>query len=455
MYNGTMATSPGSRRISANELLAMYAAGQRDFQGCDLSGESLAGHHLDQIILTDATLIDVRLDGASLCFANLQRANLTAAHLHRVNLLDADLSESVLKDVSAEGAMMIGANLTKSDLRSANLNYCAMAGVCLDGADLSGAELVATNLSGAKLVEARMNASMCETVLCDVNLADAHGLAYVTHTGESYVDIATLKKTASAVGDKRHRLGALIQFLENCGVTRARLAALLEPDIELFQQEVVVTSLPSPTSAFEPAHVVRGRYLANDPLREFSLDGMCVSDASVADLVNAIDNAEREEDIQQFLSERPELLIQHLGGGGHGRWTIAKKRLGCEHVTDFMICARDSLGFHWTAVELESPHRKLFTIAGNPAEFLTHAIRQILDWRIWLTKNIDYATRLREESGLGLTDITGNVPGLILIGRRAGLDGSTRQLRERLSLEHNISIHTYDYLVDAARAARR
>lgn len=444
--------NPTSRigRISAQELLTRYSSGERNFAGCDLSGEIIVGNNLDGIDLTGAILKDVRLDASSLRFANLRDANLQSAHLYRTNLMDTDLSNAVLREVSAEGALMLSAKFNQSDLRDANLNFCAMAGALLDGADLSDAELIATNLSSASIVDARMNAEMGGTVLCDVNLADAQGLAYAVHTGESYVDLSTLNKTANGIEANEHRRDSVLFFLGKCGIPKGSLAAARQLDL-LVREDVAATNMPSSVYSFEPANLVRDRYLANDPLREFRVRGIHVSERDIRDLTDVINNAENEEDIQQFIASRPQFLLQHLGGGGHGRWVIPKKRLGGEHVTDFMICAKDSLGFHWTAVELESPHRKLFTQGGDPAEYLRHAIRQIQDWRTWLTRNIGYASRLREESGLGLTDITGEVKGLILIGRRAEVSDSTRDLRERMSKENAISIHTYDYLIDMAR----
>jgi hypothetical protein len=75
-----------------------------------------------------------------------------------------------------------------------------------------------------------------------------------------------------------------------------------------------------------------------------------------------------------------------------------------------MIGDKHSLGHEWQAVELESPLKPMFNNNGDASRYLVDAIRQIQDWRSWLTRNQDYAARARNESGLGLTDITGNVP---------------------------------------------
>jgi hypothetical protein len=197
-----------------------------------------------------------------------------------------------------------------------------------------------------------------------------------------------------------------------------------------------------------PAADEYAKLRARDPLNEFFSRWDSVEKTDIDVLRDALDRSTREEDIQQFLQKNPKLIIQHLGGG-HGRWIIPKKRLGGEHVTDFMIGERDSMGFHWTAVELESPLGKMFVKSGDPSAALNHAIRQIRDWRIWLSHNQNYAARLRSEDGLGLTDIHAEVPGLILMGRRATETDDTRRMRRQVGRESKIEIHTFDFLLDA------
>jgi hypothetical protein len=187
---------------------------------------------------------------------------------------------------------------------------------------------------------------------------------------------------------------------------------------------------------------------ARDPLRDFYSRWDTVNESDIDALREALDSAKREEDIQQFLQANPKYLIQHLGGG-HGRWIIPKQRLGAQHVTDFMIGERDSMGFRWQAVELESPLAKMFTKSGNPSAHLTHAIRQIQDWRMWLAANQNYAARDRGEDGLGLTEIHPEVEGLIIMGRRATESEETRRLRRQMGRDAKIEIHTFDYLLEA------
>jgi hypothetical protein len=185
-----------------------------------------------------------------------------------------------------------------------------------------------------------------------------------------------------------------------------------------------------------------------DPLKDYFVLWDEIRQDDVVQLEKALDTASGEEDIQQFLQDNPKYLIQHLGGG-HGRWVLPKKRLGAEHVTDFMIGEKHSFGHEWQAVELESPLNPMFNKNGDQSRYLVHAIRQIQDWRSWLTLNQNYAARAKNENGLGLMNINGNVSGLILISRRSATPANTIERRRQMVEDLNIRIHTYDYLLKA------
>lgn len=186
-----------------------------------------------------------------------------------------------------------------------------------------------------------------------------------------------------------------------------------------------------------------------DHLPDFFVWWDTITYADLDGFRKALDNATCESDMQAYIEANPLMLIQHLGGG-HGRWVIDQKRLGAEHVPDFVIADRNSLGYEWKVVEIESPKAAMFTKAGDPSSKLNHAIRQIIDWRSWLKRNQDYASRIREKGGLGLIDIDSNVKGLIIIDRRNRIDDSTHERRRQLSIDLNIEIHTYDWLIERA-----
>jgi hypothetical protein len=89
----------------------------------------------------------------------------------------------------------------------------------------------------------------------------------------------------------------------------------------------------------------------------------------------------------------------------------------------------------------------MFTKAGDPSRYLWHAIRQIVDWRVWLEHNRDYAARDPSDDGLGLEDISPALPGLIVIGRRQDLPARRRAFRRGLERRLNVQIHSFDWLL--------
>ncbi len=186
-------------------------------------------------------------------------------------------------------------------------------------------------------------------------------------------------------------------------------------------------------------------------LRKFEVNHDAITQAEVDEFETVLDHAKHEADLQQHLAANPRILVQKLRGGW-GRWVISSPRFGAEYVPDFVVGEYSSLGMNWTLVELESPHRPLFTKRGDPAEYLNHAIRQVTDWRDWLITNRDYAIRSRNDQGLGLVDIDGRASAWIIIGRRDDEDEKMRRRRAQLGSQSGIEIHTYDWLLDAAHA---
>ena len=195
----------------------------------------------------------------------------------------------------------------------------------------------------------------------------------------------------------------------------------------------------------------RAQVVNADPLGEYFVWWDDLTSKEINRLERVLLTAKGERPLQRYLQQAPLILVQHLRGG-HGRWVIPQKKLGAEHVTDFIIGEAHSFGHEWTAVELESPQAKMFTKTSNPSNELTHAIRQIQDWRAWLKRNQDYAARPRDKAGLGLRDIDSSIPGLIFIGRHESISSSTDDLRRQMCQDLKIWIHSYDTLVDWAKA---
>jgi len=89
-----------------------------------------------------------------------------------------------------------------------------------------------------------------------------------------------------------------------------------------------------------------------------------VSNEEVDAFKSLLQEATKEEEIQQFFKKHPTLLLQGIIGH-RGCVCIPKQKLN-RKVTDFLIAWVDSMGFWWLGVELENPRAQMFTERGDP-----------------------------------------------------------------------------------------
>ena len=189
----------------------------------------------------------------------------------------------------------------------------------------------------------------------------------------------------------------------------------------------------------------------SDDLEEFAV-WRPVTEEAIQALEDVIDSAKDERPVQKFLESNPHLLTALLGG--KERFCIPQKRLGAEFIPDFVLGDVDSMGVRWILVELETPRSRIYLKGGKQLdEFARKGKDQIIDWRGWLTSNIDYAQRPRGKEGLGLPDISNYSEGLVLVGRSALMPRTTDAARKELRYSSNIRVHSYDRLLKLLRGA--
>lgn len=129
-------------RLDAENLLAYYGKGKRDF----------ASHDLSLLNLQKANLSEAVFHQANLCKINLQGANLFNADFGRANL-----SRAILRDANLAKAYFSNADLEGADLRGADLSYAYLLNANLRGANLCGANLTGAKLTEEQLAMARTN----------------------------------------------------------------------------------------------------------------------------------------------------------------------------------------------------------------------------------------------------------------------------------------------------------
>ena len=149
-------------------------------------------------------------------------------------------------------------------------------------------------------------------------------------------------------------------------------------------------------------------------------------------------NPEREQALQAFLQDNPVLLCPTQ----IRMWP--KLPLGSK-VTDFVF--RDAAQ-DYVLVELERSNLPLFRQDGHPTADLTRAHGQIIDWKRYLEDNLQTVQR-----ELGLTGITPNPNGLLVIGRSQSLLANDRRKLQTMTNESpKLRIMTYDDVYENAKA---
>jgi hypothetical protein len=149
-------------------------------------------------------------------------------------------------------------------------------------------------------------------------------------------------------------------------------------------------------------------------------------------------NPEREEVLQTFLRQHPEMLCPTYVRS----WP--KLPLGARE-TDFVF--QEATG-DYLLVELENPGHRLFLQNGDPSRQLNHARSQITDWRRYIEDNP--ATVQRE---LGLTGICAHPAGLVVIGRSRSLrEDDRRKLAAMVTDSPRTRVMTYDDILASTKA---
>lgn len=197
-------------------------------------------------------------------------------------------------------------------------------------------------------------------------------------------------------------------------------------------KEIETVDLPEPPAAWDAFRV--------------PLDGCATSVLPL--MRNVLNDAGDEGPVQTFLAAHPHLLTCLLPPG-RDAWCWDRPRFGSELIPDFLLCTRNSTGFEWVMVELESPAVAPLVQNGLPGAKLREAQGQVLNWRIWLRDNIAYAQRQ-----LGFEGLTAEARSIIVVGRRNSIATKHAKMWRELSTD-NTQIMTYDRLLELREAGRK
>lgn len=152
-------------KITAEELLARYNTGERNFAGVEILrivGEMGERDGVDGPItgLEGADLRGINLRGANLRDVRLSEANLTGSDLFGAYLGYSVLYKTILRDTNLFSTNLTKAVLVEADLTGACLDY-----ICAIGASFIGAKV--PGFTHADLIQANFrNSTVSEYALC-------------------------------------------------------------------------------------------------------------------------------------------------------------------------------------------------------------------------------------------------------------------------------------------------
>jgi uncharacterized protein YjbI with pentapeptide repeats len=145
--------APEQVGIDAEDLLARYAAGERDFRGYSLHASKIIGGEFPGCDFTDCDFSLANCDGVNFSDCNFTGANFREAGLVNAVILRCDLKESIFT--------------------MANLNGADLADSDLSDADFRGAQLVGTKIIGTRrTIATDFRFADISHLVCDGNIAD-------------------------------------------------------------------------------------------------------------------------------------------------------------------------------------------------------------------------------------------------------------------------------------------
>ena len=172
------------------------------------------------------------------------------------------------------------------------------------------------------------------------------------------------------------------------------------------------------------------------------------------DLLEVINSANKESDVQSYIKKNkkwfiPLSILKAYDFGHHFSCVVPEYNLGAEYRLDYLLIGKNSLGYQFVFVEFEDVNveYKLKT-ENSESNKVRKGLSQIRDWKRWINQNINYFLNAD-----GIKEFSSNVfpwgfRYALVVGRRDNMDETSNQLRGDLQREVDVTIMSYDRLVD-------
>lgn len=167
-----------------------------------------------------------------------------------------------------------------------------------------------------------------------------------------------------------------------------------------------------------------------------------------------LNKAKKEKDIQDYIRINkkwfiPASILKEYNFGHKENYLFPEMMLGMTYKVDYVICGRNSDGYHLLLIEFESPSSNFLRSDGNrETDSVNSGLGQIKNWKIWMDEN-----RISFLNEHGFTEKGINIPinrinYCLVVGRRT-MSSKERDRKNQLIYDtSNLNIINYDRIAD-------
>lgn len=210
-------------------------------------------------------------------------------------------------------------------------------------------------------------------------------------------------------------------------------------------------------------------YLSLFPNNYFDIEDLKQEDRLLdlaSKYLNIINNKDTiERDILKHIKDNESyfvigsILKSNYNFGHHDAFIIPEFMLGNSYKVDYLLIGRNSGGYEFIFVELESPYGKITLNDGGLGEVFRKGIKQVTDWEEWLESNYSSLSETYKKykhpemllpNEFNKLDKT-RIHYVVVAGRREDFKERTYRLKRKFKETQKITLLHYDNLYDTAK----
>jgi hypothetical protein len=149
-------------------------------------------------------------------------------------------------------------------------------------------------------------------------------------------------------------------------------------------------------------------------------------------------------------------ILENYDFGHHAAFLFPEFKLGTEYIADYLLIGKNSGGYEFVFIELESIHQGITTKDGSIGKAINKGVKQVEDWSTWLQSNFSALRSTFKKSKYYQTDLpeefydyeSTRIHFVVVAGRRKDFNKRTYRIRRTKKKESDVLILHYDNLID-------